>query len=342
MNVVTSRERVLAFLNGAAVDRPPVMPITMMFAARHSGIKYGRYVRDYHLMVEAQIRVAEDFGFDHVSGISDPTRESYDLGAPVQFFDDQPPAVVEEHALLADKKTLARLKLPDPWAGGRMWDRVQAMALFKQRAGSERIVEGWVEGPADAAANLRGINTLMLDFTDDPVFINDLMEFCVAMELSFARAQVEGGADLIGMGDPSSSIVGPARYEQFLWPYQKKIVDGIHALGAKARVHICGNARRSLHLLGQLGADILDVDSMVPITEAREKTAPAQVLLGGIDPVRTLSMGSPDEIAASMRECYGVAGPRYIVGAGCEVPPEVPDANLTALARSLIMVGRAA
>jgi len=147
--------------------------------------------------------------------------------------------------------------------------------------------------------------------------------------------------DLIGMGDPSSSIVGPRLYEQFLFPYQKKIVDGVHALGAKARVHICGNTRRSLDLLGQLGADILDVDSMVPVADAREKTRPAQVLLGGIDPVRTLSMGSPASVAESIRECYRVAGPRYIAGAGCEVPPEVPDANLTALAQSLIMVGTA-
>ena len=222
-----------------------------------------------------------------------------------------------------------------------MTDRVQAMALFKARVGKEKAVEGWIEGPADAASNLRGINTLMLDFTDDPVFVNDLMEFCVAMELTFARAQVEAGADIIGMGDPSSSIVGPHIYEQYLWPFQKKIVDGVRALGAKVRVHICGNTRRSLHLLGRLGADILDVDSMVPVAEAREKTGPRQVLLGGIDPVRTLSMGSPESVAQSIRECYRVAMPRYIAGAGCEVPPEVPDANLTALAGSLIMVEQA-
>jgi MtaA/CmuA family methyltransferase len=332
---------VFSFLAGAPVDRPPVMPITMMFASRHAGFKYGNYVRDHRLMVEAQIRVAEDFGIDQVSGISDPTRESHDLGATVQFFEDQPPAMAEENALLAEPATLARLKLPDPLGGGRMTDRVEAMALFKQRVGKEKIVEGWIEGPADAAANLRGINTLMLDFTDNPAFVNDLMEFCVAMELSFARAQVEAGADLIGMGDPSSSIVGPWRYEQFLWPFQKKIVDGVRALGAKVRVHICGNTRKSLDLLGQLGADILDVDSMVPVAEAREKCGPEQVLLGGIDPVRTLSLGTPEQVTASIRECYRIAGPRYIAGAGCEVPPEVPDRNLTALAESLIMVGQA-
>ena len=318
-------------LDGRPVDRPPVMPITMMFAARWIGEPYRRYVTDHRVMAEAQIRTSERFGFDHVSGISDPTRESCDLGASVRFFDEQPPSIVEEEALLADKTRLATLRVPDPLGGGRMTDRVAAMRLLKERVGAEKIVEGWIEGPMDAASNLRGINTLMLDFTDDPEFVGELMDFTVEMELRFARAQIEAGADVIGMGDPASSLVGPRIYEQFVWPRQKRIVDGVHAAGARIRVHICGNTRRSFALLGRLGADILDVDSMVPLAEAREKAGPGQVLLGGLDPVRTLSLGTREEVRAKAAECLRIAGPRYIFGAGCEVPPETPPENLAAL-----------
>jgi MtaA/CmuA family methyltransferase len=328
---MNSRERVYGFLKGEEVDRRPVMPITMMFASRQIGAPYGKYVTDHRVMVEAQIATSERFGTDQVSGISDPTRESGDLGSPVQFFEDQPPSILESEAILADKARLLTLKQPDPMGGGRMTDRVEAMSLFKKRVGHEKIVEGWVEGPADASSNLRGLNTLMLDFTDDPEFVRDLMEFCVEMELRFAKAQIEGGADLIGMGDPSSSLVGPRIYEEFFWPYQKRIVAGIHDLGALARVHVCGNTKRSFHLMGQLGADILDVDSMVPIDEARTKAGPRQVLLGGIDPVRTLSLGTPEQVREQLSECIAAAGARYIVGVGCEVPPETPAENLMAL-----------
>ena len=55
------------------------------------------------------------------------------------------------------------------------------------------------------AADLRGINTIMLDFFDDPPFVRDLFEFVVEMELRFAKAQVQAGVDLIdmNMGNPS-------------------------------------------------------------------------------------------------------------------------------------------
>lgn len=69
---MTSRERVFGLLDGLPVDRLPVMPITMMYAADQIGAKYGRYVTDHRVMVEGQIRTAERFGLDYVSGISDP------------------------------------------------------------------------------------------------------------------------------------------------------------------------------------------------------------------------------------------------------------------------------
>ena len=330
---MNSRERIFAFLAGRPVDRVPLMPITMMFAARQIGAPYRRYVTDYRVLVEAQVYTARRFGFDHVSAISDPTRESADMGSPIEFFEDQPPSIIEAKALLAGKRALSSLVVPDPLGGGRMTDRVRAIAALRAEVGAESVVEGWIEGPTDAASNLRGINTLMLDFTDDPAFVEELMEFVVQVELRFARAQVEAGADVIGMGDPAASIVGPRHYARFVWPYQKKIVDGVRALGAKVRVHICGNTRRSLDLLGQLGADILDVDSAVEICEARRRTGSEQVLLGGIDPVRTLSLGTPELVRERIAACFEQAGPRYVIGAGCEVPPETPAENMEALAR---------
>src|ERR1035438_5720063 len=118
--LMNGRERVLALVDGRPVDRIPLMPITMMFAADQIGVKYGQYVTDYRVLVEGQMRTAERFDIDLVSTISDPAREAGDLGAKVRIFDDQPPAFVESEALLADKSKLSTLKIPDPTSGGRM------------------------------------------------------------------------------------------------------------------------------------------------------------------------------------------------------------------------------
>ena len=329
---MNSRERVLAMIEGRPVDRLPNMPITMMFAADVGGVKYRDYAADYRVLVEAQLRTAEEYGFDYVSVISDPGREAADCGAVIKYFDDQPPAIDETQARLADKASLATLKIPDPLAGGRMTDRVRAAALFKERAGGEKLIEGWIEGPCAEAADLRGINTLMTDFYDAPAFVRDLFEFVLEMDLRFARAQMEAGADLIGVGDAAASLVGPAIYDEFVWPYEKKMVEGLHAMGARVRLHICGNTRRILAGMGRLGCEIVDLDYMVPVAQARAAMGPQPVLLGNLDPVRALRDGTPESVTAAVAECHRQAGPRYIVGAGCEVPRGTPPENVRALA----------
>jgi MtaA/CmuA family methyltransferase len=328
---MNSHERVWNLLDGKPVDHLPLMPITMMFATDRIGRAYGDYATDHRVLVEAQLRVAEEFGFDYVSCISDPAREATDCGANVQFFPDQPPAIIEEQALLTDKSKLAGLQCPDPLGGGRMTDRVRAAALFKQKVAGQLVIEGWIEGPCAMAADLRGINNLMLDFYDDPDFVRELFAFVVEMEVRFAKAQVEAGAELMGIGDAAASLVGPALYEEFVLPFEKDLVRRVHELGARSRLHICGNMRASMAGIGQTGCHIFDVDFLVPMDLARRDAGPQVVLLGNLDPVRDIRNGTPEGVLALLAACHRAAGARYIVGAGCEIPRGTPPANLLAL-----------
>ena len=271
---MTGYDRILATFGGSTVDSLPLMPITMMFAADQIGVPYGQYAADHRVLVEAQLYTAEKFDFDHVSCISDPAREAADCGATIHYFDNQPPAVDETKSLLADKSVLAALEAPDPLGGGRMYDRVQAASLFRHRVGGQRLIEGWIEGPCAEAADLRGINRLMTDFYDDPAFVRDLFDFTLALGLEFARAQVDAGVDLIGVGDAAASLVGPQIYEEFVRPHEQKLIDGLHAMGTRVRMHICGNIRRILPGVGSLGCEMVDIDSMVPLDRRGRRWGP--------------------------------------------------------------------
>jgi len=328
---MNGHDRILALIEGRQVNSLPFMSITMMFAGGVAGVRYRDYVTDHRVLVEAQLKTAETFDIDYVSCISDPAREAADCGATLEFFDNQPPAIVEEQALLRDKTDLVSLQIPDPLGGGRTHDRVKAAALFKERVGGERLIEGWVEGPCAEAADLRGLNTLMLDFYEDPKFVRDLFEFATEMELQFAKAQVYAGVQLMGVGDAAASLVGPAVYEEFVWPFEKKLVDGLHAMGALVRLHICGDTSPLLRGMGQLGCEIVDLDYMVSMADAREIMGPNQILLGNIEPVRVLCNGTPEGVTQAVAECHRQTGPNFIVGAGCEVPPGTPHANLHAM-----------
>ena len=162
--------------------------------------------------------MAERFGFDYVSAISDPAREASDLGAAVEWFDDQPPAIIESRALLADKTQARRLcacpTRPRPAACATASRRC---ACWRNAPGGTRIVEGWVEGPCAMSADLRGLNTLMLDFFDDP----PSWKRCSTSPCdgSGLRAGAGGGRrDLIGVGDAAASLVGPKLYASSCCP----------------------------------------------------------------------------------------------------------------------------
>jgi MtaA/CmuA family methyltransferase len=177
------------------------------------------------------------------------------------------------------------------------------------------------------AADLRGLNNLMFDFTDDPAFVRDLFAFVVEMEIEFAKAQMEAGAELMGIGDAAASLIGPKRYTDFVLPFEKQLVA---AIPIRTRLHICGNTRRMLTRMGEVGADIVDLDFLTPMAEGRG-AMPDQTLLGNIDPVRVLRDGTPDTIQAALKECYEAAAPNYVVGAGCEIPRGTPHENIRAM-----------
>jgi MtaA/CmuA family methyltransferase len=318
-----------ALVKGEPVERTLCLPITMMFAADYAGHSYRDYATRATVQAESQARLAEAFDLDHVGVLSDPAVEASDWGATIAYFDDQPPAIDERTPLLKGPKDLASLSSPDPAAGKRMSNRVQAVAESRRRVGSDLIVEGWVEGPCAEAADLRGINTLMTDFFDDPEFVNALFERVVEVAAKFARLQIEAGADIIGIGDAAASLVGPGIYEEFVWPWEKKLVDAIHQDGGMTRLHICGNTNFALEKIGRLGCAVVDLDSMVDLRKARA-AMPTQVLAGNLDPVRVVLQRGARDVREALKQCRDQVATRYIAAAGCEIPRGTPPENLRA------------
>jgi uroporphyrinogen-III decarboxylase len=118
-----------------------------------------------------------------------------------------------------------------------------------------------------------------------------------------------------------------------VWPYERRLMDGLRAMGVRTRLHICGNTRPILGLMGRLDCAIVDIDSLTPLDQARAAMTPHQVLLGNIDPVRVLRAGTPAEVYAAVAECHRHAGDAFIVSAGCEVTRDTPAENLHAMLR---------
>lgn len=330
----SSRQRYLEVLqHGAPPDFFPRIPIVMQFAAEYIGRNYGAFASDHRVLVEANIRCAQDFGFDQLSCISDPYRETAGFGAKIIFHENAVPEC--KAPPVKDLDQLDQVSIPDPSSSARMRDRLEAVRLYRERTGDEYSVMGWVEGPAALAGDIYGLSDFLMDLIEEPDACGALMDLCAETSLRFALAQIEAGADTIGIGDAICSQISGATYEELIWPRQMKLMQAIREAGAFIRLHICGQTRHLWPKLRELPLDIFDCDHMVDMAAAREILPPQVTLAGNHDPVADLRHGQPHLIRSRLAASQAQVGSRFMVNAGCEIPSGTPVENLRALCEPL-------
>lgn len=331
---MNSRQRVLNRLNGQPVDRIPNMNIIMQYAARKIGVPYSEYVQDYRRLVEGNVACCREYGIDLISTISDAVRETHDMGAEVHFPYDGVPHCPQP--LVKELTDLDKVRIVDPWEGTRMGDRLQAVQAYKESVGDEFAILGWVEGVFAEAADLRGINSLMMDVLLEPAFCMDLMETVYIQQEKFVRAQVAAGADIIGVGDAAASLIGPELYRQFALPFEYKLRDVIHEAGAKMKLHICGNINALLDDIHDLEPDVLDIDYYVDYKDAIERFKDTRIsIAGNLDPVTEIQDATPNAIIEQIHGLLAHDDGKCIIAGGCEIPVDTPHANLLAMTEAL-------
>jgi len=333
MATMSPFERTYVRMAGQPVDRVPNQNILMAFAARFIGSTYDRLAQDYRVLVEGNLAACERFDIDLLSAISDPWREASAFGAKVAFPYDQVPACREP--LLQSYADWSRLQPWDPWEHERPRDRLLAIQLYREKVGQHYPICGWIEGATAEAADLRGVSQFLEDTVMEPQAAHELLEICTNAAIRFGLAQVEAGADMIGVGDAVASLMSPRSYRKFGLPYEQRIISALQEAGAKVKLHICGNTSRHLSAMAESGADIIDLDWMVDFGEAVRCFAGRASANGNFDPVGVLLQGSESDVAAATQACLDLSDSTTFISAGCEVPVDTPHANLVAQARVL-------
>ena len=326
---MNKKERFNLFFRGKEIDRTLFRPIVMHFAARYAGYTYGELASDYRVLVESNMRVMEDFDTDMVGLISDPYRETSAFGAPVEFL---PEAVPRCNAkIVTSYEDVQALQNPDVYKAERTRDRIKGAEYFQKLLKGEVPVIGWIEGPLAEAADLAGVSEMLIHLMTDPDMSNILLDKCVVTAKDFAKAQLEAGCDIIGMGDAICSQIDPDTYATYVKDRQKEIVDSIHKKGGLVKLHICGDITHLLSEIKDLHVDILDLDWQVDLEEAYNIVGPDVIRCGNINPVE-IQNSSYDEVKDMSGNLVNKEKHRkYILSAGCEITVNTPPQNLKAM-----------
>jgi MtaA/CmuA family methyltransferase len=320
------------FVEGKKIDRTLFRPILMHFAARFTGNTYGEFASNHKVLVNSNIKTMEHFDYDMVSLISDPYRETSAFGAPVTYVPEAVPRC--EKLIVKSWDDIQNLQRPNVCKCTRTLDRIKGAELFQKKLQGTVPVIGWIEGPLAEACDLAGVSQMMMQLMIYPDFCNLLLDKCTETAKDFAKAQIEAGCDVIGIGDAICSQIDPLTYDTFVKERHREIIGFIHANGARTKLHICGNITHLLQLLKDVGTDILDLDYDVDISYARSVMGENIILMGNINPV--LIQDSPvEEVERLSRELVDRYGDeRFILSAGCEITVGTPGENLMAMRKA--------
>lgn len=311
--------------NGRVLFRP----ILMHFAARFIGKTYGQFASNYKVLAEANLRCMEHFDLDMIGLISDPYRETSAFGAPVKFIDEGVPRCLE--IIVKSEDDIKALKRPDVYKSARTLDRIKGGELLYKETKGEVPIIGWIEGPLAEAADLAGVQEMLMQLMMNPDFANLLMDKCMDTAKDFAEAQINAGCDVIGMGDAVCSQIDEFTYDAFVKERHKEIIQFIHDKGAKVKLHICGNITHLLPYIAELNCDLIDIDWQVDLDQARNILGPNVVLTGNIDPVVIQNKSRDQVFEISRTLCEKYKDQRYILSAGCEITVNTPHENLMAM-----------
>ncbi len=328
---MNKRTKFLQLLNSSTPQNYTLFrPILMHFAARYNGKTYGEFASDYKTLAECNLKCFEDFDIDALGLISDPYRETSAFGARVTFPDEAVP--VCKDTLVKSIEDIKALKNPDIYKAERTLDRIKAAQEIKKSVDDEVPIIGWIEGPLAESCDLAGINEILLYLMMDPDFVKQLIDKVMVTAKDFAKAQIEAGCDIIGIGDAICSQISVDNYADFVKEKHTELVDYIHSLGAYVKLHICGNITHLLPDIKDVNPDILDIDWLVDMDEAYDILGDKIIRCGNIDPVAVIEQKSREEIKEhTISLCEKEKNRRFILSGGCEITVNTPKENLSVL-----------
>lgn len=335
---MTPRQRVLAAIEGGAVDRTP-----RDFWAEEP--TWRRLLA--HLGHDDRDRVLDDLAID-IRRLEARGPAERDIGGGVfqNFWGERyvyrptpwGPMREDIRGALAGARSLDDLAA-FPWPTIDLFD-YSTLADQCRRFPDHAILYGFAD-VWQRPALVRGWEDFFLDMAERPDWTHYLCRtFTDFYKADYARAaEATGGRiDLYllisDLGSQAGPLISPTMFRQFVAPYLREMIETIHGLGGKVLYHSCGQIARFIPELIALGIDVLDPIQPVGPEMRPERLAQyrGQVAFhGGLDMQRVLPHGTPDEVRGEVRRYRDSLGPGYILAPAHLFQPDVAPENILAM-----------
>lgn len=328
---MNSLDRIAATIEFGDADRVPVIAQVFAHAATLANVAVDAYVRDGETIARCQINALRRYGYDAVFAVMDVNVETEAAGSTLDYRGNQYP-VVAHHAF--SDGTVKPDAVPDPKHAGRMPEMLKALRILRQELGDEVLVVGCVLGPFTLATQLLGMENALYMAIDEPQMLERVMDFATDVAIGFGKAQVDAGAHVPIVFDPSASpaVVPPQFFREFELPRLARLFEELSVAGSIAKwLHIAGPAGSILPYYPKAGVTIANFDYCIA-PDAAIAQVPGICLDGNIKSLSFVE-SDPAQIVAQAANLLDTFRERkgFILSSGCEIPPESMPENVSAL-----------
>ena len=324
-------KRIQAVLKGEWPDKRPIILHNFMMAAKEAGYTMKQYRENPQITANSHIQAAEKYGLDGILLDIDTALLASAIGVPTDYPEDSPARC--HQSLLNDLEEINELEPIDISKSERIQKALEAARILKKYCGNELFLRGNLDqAPFSLASMVRTPATWMTDIVMDPANSCKLLDYCLDIGQQFMRLMAAENVHMLSNGDSPAGpeMVSPDMFRTFALPYEKKLVELSHELGLPYMNHICGNTELILEDMPKTGLDAIELDYKTDIYKIHDYYKDSVVLSGTIDPSGVLAYGTPNDVEEKALELLKLYedSPRFIMNAGCAIPPETPEENI--------------
>lgn len=335
--IMTSKERIQNALKFKPVDYIPVSTDKEPMGAALIGVKYNR---DYYLrpeiMAKAQMAIWEKVRDDAVNLRATPALQE-GLGCILLWPEND--HIQFGKAIIKTREDAEKLEIPDPNKSELMAALLEAVRILRKWAGNEIFVEVGSHGIFNTASRLMGVEKMIESTIRDRELLDIVCNKIVDADIRLAGALKEAGADLRGAGDAmcSPAVLSPKMFASIAVPHIRRQMKGYRDAGLIAQYHPCGGEYPIIDQMKDLGADTVSFSELVDLDVAQKIFYRRIAVGGGIDPINTLYLGTPESVDSDTKEVIGKLKHKsgVIIRPGCGLSTNIPVKNLAALTRAV-------
>jgi uroporphyrinogen decarboxylase len=328
------------------LDRPPVW---LMRQA-------GRYLSEYmqirekvpflalcknpELAAEVSIQPFRRFGMDGVIMFSDILIPVEAMGMTLEFTEKGP--VLPEP--IRSVEDINRLSIPDPIE--KTGFVMEILKRLRQELSSHPDVGliGFAGAPWTLASYMleggvsRNYTQIKKMMYDEPQELHRLLGMLADTVTQYLNAQIEAGAQVVQLFDSWGGIVSRQLYGEFIHPYHVRIIEGLNREKAPVILYVNGS-RGLLDKMAETGADVVGVDWLTSLSDARKQTGNHVALQGNLDPNALYT--KPEVLRSLVETMLAEGGSQgYICNLGHGILPTTPIENVQVMVDAVKQSGR--